>query len=117
MFTLTFLKVFSIGLLNMLPILILLVSIIIVLGLIIGKLENWSRLNALYYASITATTVGYGDLHPKSDKSKLMAVAIAFTGLLLTGIIVSVGIHAVVYAFQHHRIMEKYGMQAIDFLK
>ena len=116
-FTVTFLKVFFIGILHMLPILMLFLSIITVLGFIIGRIEDWSILNALYYAAITATTVGYGDLHPKSDRSKVMAIVIAFAGLLLFGFIVSVGIHAVAYSFQHHRIIEKFGMPAINLVR
>jgi hypothetical protein len=116
-FTVTFLKVFFIGVLHMLPILTLFLSVITVLGFIIGRIENWSILNALYYAAITATTVGYGDLHPKSAKSKLMAIIIAFAGLLLFGFIVSVGIHAVAYSFQHHRIVEKFGLPATNLIR
>lgn len=68
-------------------------------GLFIGKSEHWSRSDALYYAFITATTVGYGDFRPLKRLNKLIAVIIAFTGLVFTGLFVSLALHAATYAF------------------
>jgi hypothetical protein len=50
-FTITFLKVFFIGILHILSILMLILFVIVALGLIIGRVEKWSTLNALYYKS------------------------------------------------------------------
>jgi len=76
--------------------LILLISFI---GYIIGKKEGWSRLDALYHAFINATTVGYGDLRPTKNLSKILAVSNALVGLVFTGIVVAIGLHAADYAF------------------
>ena len=116
-FAWTFLKLFFIGMFYMFPILALLLAVIVLLGLIIGRLEHWAKLDALYYAFITATTVGYGDLRPTSGRAKVLAILIALTGLVLTGFIVSVGIHAVAYSFSEHHLLEKFGVSAGRLLK
>lgn len=46
-------------------------------------------LDALYFCIVTMTTVGYGDLVPKSVPTKLLACAFVFTGMALVGIILS----------------------------
>ncbi|MED6157122.1 hypothetical protein PIB30_020278 [Stylosanthes scabra] len=46
-------------------------------------------LDALYFCVVTMTTVGYGDLVPKSSVSKLLACFYVFTGMALVGLILS----------------------------
>ena len=65
------------------------------LAIWIGKQEGWSLSDSLYFGFITATTVGYGDFHPKQSKCKYVAIVIALLGLLLTGILVAVAVEAV----------------------
>ena len=83
------------------PILIFLIVCISLMGLIIGRKEGWSRFDALYHAFINATTVGYGDLYPKKKISKVLSVAIAVVGLIFTGILIAIGIHAANQAFNN----------------
>lgn len=114
-FTLDFFKLFSLGLFYVSPILIALVLIISAIGLIIGRREGWSRADAIYYAFITATTVGYGDFHPRRKLSKHLAIAIALVGVMFTGIVVAVGLHAASHAFQtthaHDRAIDQIDAQ------
>ena len=35
---------------------------------LIAYWERWTVVDAFYYATITSTTVGYGDLHPTRDR-------------------------------------------------
>lgn len=112
-FTLEFLEVFFIALFYTAPILIFLLLLIVLLGVIIGKKEGWSTTDAVYYAFITATTVGYGDFHPKTPACKRLAVAIALIGLILTGLVVSIGVHAGSIAFKS-RYTEQQVMDAVD---
>ena len=100
-FTIEFIQIFGIGLFYAAPILIFLLIMIVILGQWVGKQEAWNRLDALYFSFITATTVGYGDFRPASRCGKLLAIAIAFVGLLLTGIVVAIGLKAATVAFQH----------------
>jgi len=99
-FTITFIKYFGIGIRLISPVLISLVCYIALLGIIIGKTEGWSRIDTFYYTCITATTVGYGDFRPHYIRSKIMAVTVAFFGLLLTGIVVALALHALTIAFK-----------------
>lgn len=58
-------------------------------------------IDSVYYAFITATTVGYGDIHPKKNLSKSLAIIISFVGIILTGIIVALALHSATYAFKN----------------
>ena len=97
--TIAFLKHFLLSLFYASPLILFLILTIIILGQRIGRREGWSRGDALYFSFITATTVGYGDFRPKTNRSKLIAISIAFVGLLLTGIVVGIGVHAAQQAF------------------
>jgi len=98
-----FLRTYISRLLHLWPFIVLLVGFIATLGLWIGRLEQWTVPNALYFAFITATAVGYGDFHPTKHRSKWLAILIALTGVLLTGLIVAIGLEAVTYAFREAR--------------
>lgn len=63
--------------------LIMLISAI-ALVLILGAttfhyLEGWSFLDAFYFVSMTATTVGYGDFTPSHGLSKIITIAYALS--------------------------------------
>jgi hypothetical protein len=72
--------------------------IILLLGYIAGRQEGWSRFDSFYWAFVTATTVGYGDLHPSKRRSKVIAVVTAVLGLLTMGIVISLGVNAATVA-------------------
>jgi len=99
-FTFEFIRMFFLGLFYAAPLLFALVLMIVVLGHFLGKREGWSELDALYHAFITATTVGYGDFHPRKKRSKFLAVVIAFVGIVFTGILVAIALHAATHAFK-----------------
>lgn len=82
------------------PILLTLMGLIMINGLIIGRLQGWSRGDAIYHAFINATTVGYGDFRPTRGLAKVLSVVNAFLGLLLTGVFVGAGVFAVELAVQ-----------------
>jgi len=106
-FTFDFIRMFGIGLYYTAPLLALMLLIIVILGHFLGRLEGWSRLDALYHALITATTVGYGDFHPRKRPSKILAIVIAFVGIVFTGIVVAVALHAAGHAFKEtHDVTE-----------
>lgn len=44
-------------------------------------MEGWTVVECLYFAVVTLTTTGYGDLSPSTNGSKLFTCAFAFCGI------------------------------------
>jgi voltage-gated potassium channel len=93
-YAITFIKLFFLFISVVAPILMLLAFSIVVLGLIVGRIENWKKSKAIYWSFITATTVGYGDIRPTRGLARFISVVIAVLGLILFGIIISVSVAA-----------------------
>lgn len=56
--------------------------IILVSGtLFYSFVEGWSIVDALYFSTMTVTTIGYGDLHPSTDVSKIFTIFYALIGI------------------------------------
>ncbi len=107
--TVTFLKDFLIGIWLTLPLLLTLAFFIIVLGLIVGRRERWEPFDSFYWSFVTATTVGYGDIRPINRSSRVVAILIAFLGLVLSGIVIAVAVHAATVALTAHDAASKLG--------
>jgi hypothetical protein len=76
------------------PIVSLLLAAIVALGVVAGFREGWSIGESIYFAFVTALTIGYGDLAPKSFVARLIAVLIGVCGVLLTAMIAAVAVKA-----------------------
>ena len=98
-FTVYFSRVFFNDLLYASPLLIFLLVLISVIGISIGRIEGWSKSDSLYHAFINATTVGYGDFRPNKGPSKILAVVLALVGMVFTGMIVAISLHAADHAY------------------
>lgn len=88
-FTLKFLYLFGWSLYLTGPLILFLAFVITGLGFVVGRLEGWHRFESLYWAFITATTVGYGDIRPQRKISRVLSVVVALTGIMFTGILVA----------------------------
>lgn len=66
--------------------LFLLVPMLIGSTFFYSSVEGWSKIDALYFSVMTMSTVGYGDLAPTTDNSKLFTIIFTF---LSVGIFVS----------------------------
>ena len=94
-FSIDFLKAFFVLLKHFSPIWGGIAILISLIGFLIGQLEEGlSTSAALYFAWVTGTTVGYGDLVPTSGITRFLAIIVAIMGIMLTGIIVATAIEA-----------------------
>ena len=93
-FTSTFLTVFGWAIYLASPLLIFLALFITALGQLVAFIEKWSKFDGFYWSFITATTVGYGDIRPLKKLSRVLALFIAITGILFTGIIVAAAVRS-----------------------
>ena len=105
--TTTFLSEFIFGLWLTLPLLLTLALTITLIGQIVGRKEGWHRVDSFYWAFITATTIGYGDIRPTKRSSKLLSIFIGFAGLTFSGILVAVAVHAATIALAAHDAITK----------
>jgi voltage-gated potassium channel len=114
-FTFQFIRLFIYGIELAAPLLLSLALLIIILGQVVGARESWSRFDSFYWAFITATTVGYGDIRPLAPLSKSLSVLIALIGIIFTGIMVALAINAATISFKsQHDIAElKSSVEAI----
>ncbi|MFP3977206.1 MULTISPECIES: potassium channel family protein [Marinobacter] len=101
-FSITFFKLFLWGMYFSLPILLSICVFIVGFGLVVGRLESWGRFDALYWAFITAFTVGYGDIRPLRKSSKILSIVIAWCGIMLTGLFVAIAVKTASTAFEIH---------------
>jgi hypothetical protein len=98
-FTLSFLRVFFMDLVHAAPLLVFFIVLISFIGYLIGKIEGWSIWESLYHAFINATTVGYGDFRPSRKSSRILAIVLAFVGIVLAGMVVAIALHSADYAY------------------
>jgi hypothetical protein len=101
-----FYKALYSGLCIVWPVLSLLISAIIGLGLVISYVEAWKPLEGVYFAFVTGLTVGYGDFVPKHSVSRVIAVSISFTGILFTAIFAAVSVRALEEAVKEKSLPE-----------
>lgn len=98
-FTYIFISVFLADLVHAAPPLIVIATLIVGIGFMIGRREGWSLSDSIYHAFVAATTVGYGDFRPTKKFTKFLAVLLAFIGIIYGGLIVAIAVHAAQVAF------------------
>jgi hypothetical protein len=76
------------------PVLSTILAVQVALGLLIGLIEGWSVGDAMYFTFITGLTIGYGDIVPRHSFARVLAIGIGVSGLLLTGVIAAIAVHA-----------------------
>ena len=76
------------------PILSILLVLIVALGLVVGWMEGWRLSESLYFSFVSALTIGYGDLAPKTLLARSLAVLIGVCGVLLTALVAAVAVKA-----------------------
>ena len=61
---------------------------------VFGYLEDWSWVDSLYFTSITMTTIGYGDIYPTHDASKLFAVLFGIVSVTLLFYVIGIAVES-----------------------
>lgn len=57
------------------------VTLVLVGTVVYRFLEDWSWVDAIYFSVVAVTTVGFGDLAPSTDASKLFTVVYVLSGI------------------------------------
>lgn len=71
---------------------ILLYSLLLLLGgatFFYTSIEHWSIVDSLYFSIMTMSTIGYGDLAPTTDMSKLFTIVFAVLSIGVFAAVVS----------------------------
>ena len=64
--------------------LVLVVGFVITIGTLFYALfEDWNYVDSLYFTVTTLTTIGYGDLYPTNDITKLFTVVYVIGGVYM----------------------------------
>ena len=66
------------------------IALVLASGTVIfHRLEDWSWVQSFYFTVVTTTTVGYGDLYPTTDQSRLVTSIFMLIGV--TVLVTSIG--------------------------
>ncbi len=80
-----------------------LLSLIAGLGCVVALIEQWSLFDGIYFAFVSALTIGYGDLAPQGVVARTLAIGIGFVGIHLGGLVAALGVHALHATLRVHR--------------
>ncbi|KAK4232588.1 outward-rectifier potassium channel TOK1 [Podospora fimiseda] len=67
---------------------ILLLFYLLMGALVFGKIENWDYLDAVYWATVTLFTVGFGDYHPDNTLGRALLIPFALIGIISLGLVI-----------------------------
>ena len=95
------------------------VAVILFGTLVYAWIEGWSLLDSLYATVITVTTVGYGDISPRTPTGRLFAVFFTLLAVGVAGYAVSVLAASVIerQSTKVERTLRKRNMNRIENLK
>ena len=71
-------------------VIIILILLILLCGFLISRIENINLGDGIYFAFITALSVGYGDISPSTVSGKVVSVFTGIIGMLTVGISVAI---------------------------
>jgi len=77
-------------------------------------LEDWSWVDSLYFSVVAVTTVGFGDLAPTKDASKLVTVAYVLAGIGIITTFINVRLQRNTYRRYEGREGKKHGNKKHD---
>ncbi|GBF82106.1 potassium channel family protein [Aphanothece sacrum] len=80
-------------------------------------LEKWSFIEAAYMTMITLSTVGFMEVHPLDDKSRLFTIALILTGVITIGYILNRLTEALIQGYFQEGIKQRQEKKVIDTLE
>ena len=76
-------------------VILVLIALIMAGAAAVTLVEKMPFADTLYFAFVTGLTIGYGDIVMQTPVGRLVALLIGLVGILFTGLIVAVAVHAV----------------------
>jgi len=62
---------------------IIFIVIIFLGGFVYSKIEGWSYIDAIYFSTVTVTTLGYGDFVPLTPVGKIFTIFFSLSGIAI----------------------------------
>lgn len=84
-------------------IILILIALIVAGAAAVTLVEKMPFADTLYFAFVTGLTIGYGDIVMQTPVGRLVALLIGFIGILFTGLLVAVMVHAVRESFEESK--------------
>jgi voltage-gated potassium channel len=81
-------------------VILLLIALIVAGAAAVTLVEKMPFADTLYFAFVTGLTIGYGDIVMQTPVGRLVALLIGLIGILFTGLLVAVLVHAVRESFE-----------------
>ena len=81
-------------------IILILIALIVAGAAAVTLVEKLPFADTLYFAFVTGLTIGYGDIVMQTPVGRLVALLIGLIGILFTGLLVAVMVHAVRECFE-----------------
>ena len=84
-------------------IILILIALIVAGAAAVTLVEKMPFADTLYFAFVTGLTIGYGDIVMQTPVGRSVALLIGFIGILFTGLLVAVMVHAVRESFEESK--------------
>jgi len=68
---------------RLMPLVIMVICIMVIGTFFYSLLEGWNLIDSFYFTVMTLSTVGYGDLFPTTNATKLFTVAYVLIGVYI----------------------------------
>jgi voltage-gated potassium channel len=81
-------------------VILVLIALIMAGAAAVTLVEKMPFADTLYFAFVTGLTIGYGDIVMQTPVGRLVALLIGLIGILFTGLLVAVMVHAVRESFE-----------------
>ena len=89
-----FIRNFVHGLHVIWPVLSAILAFVAATGIVTGFVEGWGPWRGVYFAFVTALTIGYGDLVPTHPLTRGLALLAGLGGITMTALLAGVTVRA-----------------------